>query len=131
LEVGMAKIPRTLIVEDDEDWRQQVKEILQDEGYHVSLATTLEQARAIVDACSIDVAIVDINLTDVTANRDGIAFLRYVVDSGLPTKVILLSGTEQQQAEAGYTPFRAFHKRERKVLYKLLEAVEEAVREPR
>ncbi|MBL7200052.1 MAG: response regulator, partial [Anaerolineae bacterium] len=72
----MAKIPRTLIVEDDEDWRQQVKEILQDEGYHVSLATTLEQARAIVDACSIDVAIVDINLTDVTANRDGIAFLR-------------------------------------------------------
>ena len=126
----MAKITRTLIVEDDEDWREQVKEILQDEGYHVSLATTLEQAQAIVDACPIDVAIVDINLTDVTANRDGIAFLRYVVDTGLPTKVILLSGAEQQQAEAGYRPFREFHKRERKVLYKLLDAVEEAVREP-
>ena len=116
-----------LIVEDDKGWRDNIKEALEDEGHAVSTANALDQARSMLDAQSFDVAIVDINLTDVRANRDGIDVLRYIVDSRLPTQVIIVSGTETHDKEAKYQPFMALQKRDVQVLDKLLDAVDEIV----
>jgi DNA-binding NtrC family response regulator len=117
-----------LVVEDDEDWREEINEILEDEGYKVRVAATRSQAQSELDANSFDVAIIDINLTNVTANRDGEEVFNYIMASGLPTKVIILSGTDIPDKDAKYKPFRTLHKTEEQVFDKLLEAVYEIVR---
>jgi two-component system, OmpR family, KDP operon response regulator KdpE len=83
--------PQVLIVEDDREIRRFVRAALEDEGYRVSEAETVE--RGVIDAGTRkpDVAIVDLGLPD----RDGVDFIREVrAFSTLPI-LVLSARTEE------------------------------------
>lgn len=78
-----------LVVDDEPDIRNLVKEILEDEGYEVSVADSGEAARRARRARRPDLILLDIWMDDV----DGITLLREWSDGGtLPCPVIVMSG---------------------------------------
>jgi two-component system KDP operon response regulator KdpE len=89
--------PQVLIVEDDREIRRFVRVALEDEGYRVSEAETVE--RGIIDAGTRkpDVAILDLGLPD----RDGVDFIRQVrTFSTLPILVLSARTEETAKVEA-------------------------------
>ena len=89
--------PQVLIVEDDREIRRFVRAALEDEGYRVSEAETVE--RGVIDAGTRkpDVAILDLGLPD----RDGIDFIREVrAFSTLPILVLSARTEESSKVEA-------------------------------
>jgi DNA-binding NtrC family response regulator len=56
--------PRALIVDDDLDILKGLAEVVEREGFHVTCAPTLKQAREVIAANTPDVVLVDINLPD-------------------------------------------------------------------
>jgi DNA-binding response OmpR family regulator len=82
-----------LVIEDEERWQNQIVEFLDERNYTAICASTLEGAMTIVDERPIALVILDINLTDVVGNQDGVRFIRYLVDSGRSIPVIIISGT--------------------------------------
>ena len=80
---------RILVVDDEPDIRQLVREILEDEGYRVSVAQDGESARAAFTAECPDLVLLDIWMPDV----DGISLLKEWSESGrLECPVVMISG---------------------------------------
>ena len=78
-----------LIVDDERDIRELLKEILEDEGYEVSVAENGESARLARRARRPDLVLLDIWMPDV----DGISLLKEWSDErGPATPVIMMSG---------------------------------------
>ncbi len=89
--------PQVLIVEDDREIRRFVRAALEDEGYRVCEAATVE--RAVIDAGTRkpDVAILDLGMPD----RDGVEFIREVrAFSTLPILVLSARTEESAKVEA-------------------------------
>src|SRR5262245_43666035 len=89
--------PQVLIVEDDREIRRFIRAALEDEGYRVSEAETVE--RGVIDAGTRkpDVAILDLGLPD----RDGVHFIREVrAFSTLPILVLSARTEETAKVEA-------------------------------
>ena len=78
-----------LVVDDEPDIRNLVKEILEDEGFEVSIAESGEAARHARRVRRPDLILLDIWMDDV----DGITLLReWAEGGGLPCPVIIMSG---------------------------------------
>ncbi|TCK16788.1 DNA-binding NtrC family response regulator [Thiogranum longum] len=78
-----------LVVDDEPDIRNLVKEILEDEGFEVSIAESGEAARQARRKRRPDLILLDIWMDDV----DGITLLReWSEGSGLPCPVVIMSG---------------------------------------
>lgn len=78
-----------LVVDDEPDIRQIVKEILEDEGFQVALAENGEQARVRKEEIRPDLILLDIWMPDI----DGITLLREWSASGRPLPpVVMMSG---------------------------------------
>lgn len=82
--------PHILVVDDEPDIRNILQDILQDEGYQVSLAENAEQARQKFREQQPDLVLLDIWMP----GEDGISVLKSWVDSALlgSTPVIMISG---------------------------------------
>ena len=78
-----------LVVDDEPDIRDLVREILEDEGYRVSVAENGETARAAFARGAPDLVLLDIWMPDV----DGITLLReWSSGDGLDCPVVVMSG---------------------------------------
>ena len=78
-----------LVVDDEPDIRELVKDILEDEGYRVRTAEHAAAARAALGELRPDAILLDIWMPD----TDGIALLREWSDGGgLPCPVLMMSG---------------------------------------
>jgi DNA-binding response OmpR family regulator len=64
--------PHVLVVDDEDDIRALIKEILSDEGYEVTNAADAAEARAARDEGKFDLILLDIWMPD----TDGISLLR-------------------------------------------------------
>jgi len=85
----MATGARVLVVDDEPDIRQTVKDILEDEGYVVDVAESAAAAREARRRQRPDVVLLDIWMPDL----DGISLLReWNERGGLPCPVIMISG---------------------------------------
>lgn len=93
----MADRPKTvLIVEDEVDWREQIfRESLEDEGLIVFAAATYDESIELVDQHAFDLAVVDINLTNVPGNVQGAQVMRYIRDRQ-DTRIIVVSGSRER-----------------------------------
>jgi DNA-binding NtrC family response regulator len=81
--------PYILVVDDEPDIRELVKEILEDEGMEVTIAEHAQAARDARRARRPDLVLLDIWMPD----TDGITLLReWRGDEGLDTPVIMMSG---------------------------------------
>ncbi len=117
--------PYILVVDDEPDIRDSVKDILEDEGYHVSLAENGEAARAALRDRRPDLILLDIWMPDV----DGISLLKEWADGdGLPCPVIIMSGHGTVETAVEATRLGAYDFLEKPLsLAKLLLTVERAL----
>ena len=77
-----------LVVDDEPDIRQVVADILDDEGYRVTVAGNAVQAEAAYNTGQPDLVLLDIWMPDV----DGITLLQRWADHGVLPPVIMMSG---------------------------------------
>ncbi len=80
--------PYILVVDDEPDIRDLVKDILDDEGYDVAVAQDGETARQSVNARRPDLILLDIWMPDI----DGISLLKEFTEAGLTSPVVMISG---------------------------------------
>ena len=79
---------RILVVDDENDIRELVREILAEEGYAVETAANAAEARAACGAQLPDLVLLDIWMPD----TDGISLLREWQAQGLTAPVVMMSG---------------------------------------
>ena len=105
---------KVLVVEDQELWCHQFfGEVLEDLGYLVFPALTRENALELLDQYRFDLAIIDINLTAITGNTDGLLVVEYLRSKDADLPIIVVSGTDgdfRGLRERGYTIFAEISK---------------------
>jgi DNA-binding NtrC family response regulator len=95
----MKKGHRILIVEDQAGWREDIfRETLEDRGYRVSTSDSYQGAIDTLDHGGFDLVIVDVNLTGVSGNQDGIRIVEQLAARGDMTPVIVVSGSKTRDA---------------------------------
>ncbi|HKK14203.1 MAG TPA: sigma-54 dependent transcriptional regulator [Gammaproteobacteria bacterium] len=123
-------VAHVLVVDDEPDIRSLVQEILEDEGYEVSVADSGESARQARRARRPDLILLDIWMQDV----DGISLLREwsEAEGGLPCPVIVMSGHGTVETAVEATRLGAYDFIEKPIsLAKLLLTVERALQADR
>ena len=102
---------KILIVEDYPDWRELLCGMLQREGLDVLTASTLQEAREILQGQKdLDLAILDIRLveTDET-NEDGMRLLEEIHRHQAHTRVIMITGHGSMESQRrAFREFKAF-----------------------
>ena len=105
---------KVLVVEDQELWCHQFfGEVLEDLGYVVFPAPTKEKAIELLDQYRFDLAIIDINLTAITGNTDGLLVVDYLRSKDTDLPIIVVSGTDgdfRSLREQGYIIFAEISK---------------------
>jgi two-component system nitrogen regulation response regulator NtrX len=114
-----------LVVDDEPDIRDLVKEILEDEGYQVATAENGQAARHALRERRPDLVLLDIWMPDI----DGISLLKeWVEGEGLPCPVIMMSGHGTVETAVEATRLGAWDFLEKPLsLAKLLVTVERAL----
>ncbi len=118
-------LPFILVVDDEPDIRDSVKDILEDEGYGVSLAENGEAARVALRERRPDLILLDIWMPDI----DGISLLKeWSEGDGLPCPIIIMSGHGTVETAVEATRLGAYDFLEKPLsLAKLLLTVERAL----
>jgi len=80
-------MPHALLVEDDPNFQSALAELVEREGFSISVASTLEEARALVATRPPDVALVDLQLPD----GNGMDLFREV-EAPPSTEIVLITG---------------------------------------
>jgi DNA-binding NtrC family response regulator len=106
----MTRQNRILIVEDEPRWREDIlREALEGEGYQVQTSGSYHQAIKSLVKQSFDLVVVDVNLTGVSGNKDGIRIVKRLASRGDRTPVIVISGSKTrdaaQESLKRYRPF--------------------------
>ena len=84
-----------LVVEDEEQWREEVfRESLEDRGHQVMTSSSYDEAIAALDQQTFDLVVIDVNLTNVSGNRDGVRVLERMNALGHRASVIVVSGSK-------------------------------------
>lgn len=97
-----AMVPAILIVDDEIDTCDNLRDILGEQGYHVDIATSGEAALERVAKVRYDIALVDLRMSGI----DGLDFFRRMRQFGASTVGIIISAyasaeATQAAAEAG------------------------------
>ena len=117
--------PHVLVVDDEDDIRALIKDILSDEGYDVTDAADAAEARAARDEGKFDLILLDIWMPD----TDGISLLReWSEDGDLDCPVVIMSGHGTVDTAVEATRLGAFDFVEKPLsISKLLRTVERAI----
>lgn len=117
--------PYILVIDDERDIRETVRDILADEGYDVGLAETAAEAREVRRQRRPDLVLMDVWLPD----TDGITLLReWVGQPGFDSPVIMISGHATVETAVEATRLGAYDFVEKPLsLSKLLLTVQRAL----
>jgi len=85
--MGDQSLPRILIVEDDQTFRETVTEVLRDVGYKVRGARNLKKATKRLTKHKFDLVLTDINI----GNRSGLEVLQVATQTRPDAKIVLMS----------------------------------------
>ena len=90
-----------LVVEDEARWREDIfREALEDQGFVVQTAGDYRGAVDAFENDEFDLVIVDVNLTGVSGNQDGVRLLEYMNGLGIHAKTIVVSGSKTRSLAA-------------------------------
>jgi DNA-binding NtrC family response regulator len=122
-------IAHVLVVDDEADIRELIREILTDENYEVTVAANAAEARAARDEGEPDLVLLDIWMPD----TDGISLLREWAEEGnLKCPVVVMSGHGTVDTAVEATRLGAFDFVEKPLsIAKLLRTVERALESTR
>jgi len=115
-----------LVVDDEQDIRHLVKEILEEEGYKVSTAANAQEARQQQSSQTLDLVLLDIWMPEV----DGISLLKEWSQTGkLKMPVVMMSGHGTVETAVEATRLGAFDFIEKPLsMAKLIATVEKALK---
>jgi DNA-binding response OmpR family regulator len=82
-----------LIVEDIPSWQKTLKRYLQHEPFTIFIASNYQDALNLIETKTFDLVILDVNLTGVTGNYDGLRIGDNLWSRNTGTKIIIISGT--------------------------------------
>jgi DNA-binding NtrC family response regulator len=85
---------QALIVEDQADWRQVFSESVQEVGLTPFAVANKDEALDLLNRQNFKLAIIDINLTDVFGNHDGLLVIETIKTKGDTLPIIVVSGSE-------------------------------------
>ncbi len=89
-----------LIVEDDPEWRSTLLDAIVGQGYSIKIANSFAHARVLLRTEQFKAAVVDIRLEDEDQeNIDGLRVVKVIEDTGIQTKIILITGWETNQGK--------------------------------
>ncbi len=118
--------PRILVVDDEDDIRHLIREILEEEGYEVSLAGSAEEARELRSRHLFELVLLDIWMPD----TDGISLLtEWNRTAPLPTVMISGHGSIETAMEASRLGAIDFLEKPISIA-KLLQTVERSLEKP-
>ena len=119
------QLSRILVVDDEPDIRRLVSEILEDEGYVVTMAENATEARQLKKSVQPNLILLDIWMPDM----DGITLLKeWVADDAMLCPVVMMSGQGSVEAAVEATRLGAYDFLEKPLsLAKLLLIVERAL----
>ena len=122
----MNKKAKILVVDDEDNIRESLKEILTDEGYDIFLAQDAKIARKIKDNEKLDLILLDIWMPDC----DGISLLKeWEKNKQLTCPVIMMSGHGTIDTAIEATKIGAFDFLEKPIsLQKLLKTISDSLK---
>lgn len=85
-------IPEILVVEDNEEWRDILKDEIEFLGYKVDVAASFEEAIKCLSNKVYSVVITDIGLSEIPEDTSGIDILIWIKQRRLPTVTLAISG---------------------------------------
>jgi len=92
------KMRHILLVDDQENWHEQLGEILDD--FQISHAYDLQKAEKIVARQSFDLAVLDVTLVDEEEfNIEGLSLIQVIKRKNPTTAIIILTGYPQRVIE--------------------------------
>ncbi len=96
-----------LVVEDEEEWREAVfREALEEQGCYVETSASYNEAIQALQASDFDLVVIDVNLTGVSGNRDGVRVLEWMTSMDKNPLAIVVSGSKTRaMAEASVKRF--------------------------
>jgi DNA-binding NtrC family response regulator len=97
----MSNSYQILIVEDEKRWREEIlREALEDQGYQVQTSNGYDQAVEALEQHTFDLIVVDVNLTGVAGNQDGIRVLERLETMAPEIQTIVISGSRTRAMAA-------------------------------
>jgi len=91
----MSQQYQILIVEDEARWREDIfREALEEEGFLVQTSDNYSEAVEALEQGDFDLVIIDVNLTGVSGNQDGVRLLEYMVSHHIQAETIIVSGSK-------------------------------------
>lgn len=94
-----------LVVEDLESWQKKFRRFLRDEPFNVNIAANNQQAQTIFNRCRLDLLILDVNLSGVPYNVDGLQIANQLWRQNRNIKIIIISGDEWWNRRLSHCPF--------------------------
>lgn len=92
-----------LIVEDFESWRRKFKRFLQDEPFNLLIASNYNEGEAIIERHPIDLVVLDVNLSGVPYNIDGLRLAEKLWRINEAVKIVIVTGSHSwHQRKIGY-----------------------------
>jgi len=115
---------RVLLVDDEPDWRQLLRELLQARGHQVDVAGSLMEALdKLKEGAPYEVLVTDVTLSPRSENRDGIELLQILRQRWPSTTAIAISGRARfGDVEAFKRRYHALDYVDRRVLVQDLDA---------
>jgi DNA-binding NtrC family response regulator len=90
-----------LIVDDQENWRQALRILLESEGFAVLEATTFHEAEDALAGTSFDVVVLDVRLVDEDMfNVEGLALQNMISAKNPDTRIVILTGYPKSVKDA-------------------------------
>lgn len=83
-----------LVLEDSPSWQKKFKRFLRDEPFNVNIATNNKEALALFDLYALDLLILDVNLSGVPYNIDGLLIANKLWRKDKKLGIIIVSGDE-------------------------------------
>ena len=86
------RIYNILVLEDLESWQKKFRRFLRDEPFSVTVAASAQEALAYVQRNRLDLLILDVNLSGVPYNVDGLAVAHKLWSRDNALRIIIVSG---------------------------------------
>lgn len=81
-------IKRILIIDDDKEMCEELREILKDEGYNVSAALDGLEVKSLIEKFNYDILLLDLKLPGIS----GFDILKNIKEKDMKLKVIIITG---------------------------------------
>ncbi len=94
---NISKNYNVLIVEDILSWQKTFKRYLQDKPFDLFMAADYQKALTLLETQTFDLAIIDINLSGVPHNVDGLYIADKIWHKNKKIKVIIVSGIDEPE----------------------------------